>query len=169
MAGEIAAVSVEKEKDERKIDHVWISIHAGEVGRLQVALSTCSRQNRAAGFDARVRLGSISSAWSELPPAGLRKVDPLDYAVLETAHAVEYVPYERTTLEELLVAKARRAIYVEAWGDCYIRAHIGVHQIHSRRASFAVLHDLVGRDGAVQFYFQDKMRELLLFKFAGQP
>jgi hypothetical protein len=59
---------------------------------------------------------------------------------------------------------------VEAWGDFYFRAHIGVHQIHSRRASNAVPRDLIGRDGAIQFYYREpRVREMLLFKFAGQP
>jgi hypothetical protein len=170
VAGDVAAVAIETEEDERKIDHVWITIRAGEFGRLQVSLSTCSRQSRAAGFDPRIRVGILSSDWHELPPAGVREVTPLDYRVLESAEHIRYTPYERVAVEQMIVTRARRAIFVEAWGDFYVRAHIGVHQIHSRRASNAVPRDLIGRDGAIQFYFREpNMREMMLFKFAGQP
>lgn len=170
VAGDVAAVAIEAEVDERKVDHVWITIRAGEFGRLQISLSTCSRQSRAAGFDPRIRVGILTSAWDELPAAGLREVTPLDYRVLESAEHIHYTPYERTAVEQMLVTRARRAIFVEAWGDFYVRAHIGVHQIHSRRASNAVPRDLIGRDGAIQFYYREpNVREMLLFKFAGQP
>ncbi len=168
-AGEIATVRVEQEEDPRKIDHVWIQLRAGEVGRVQISLSTCSRQSRAAGFDPRVRVGIIHSTWTELPPRGVRLAPPLDYALLESARPVLYQTLDRAALEHLLVTKARRAIYLEAWGEFYFRAHMGVHQIHSCRGSFAVPRDLIGRDGAVQFYFREPdTRELLLFKVAGQ-
>jgi hypothetical protein len=170
VAGDVAAVAVETEEDERKIDHVWITIRAGEFGRLQISLSTCSRQSRAAGFDPRIRIGILTSSWDELPAAGLREVTPLDYRVLESVEQIRYTPYERRSVEEMLVTRARRAICVEAWGDFYVRAHIGVHQIHSRRGSNAVPRDLIGRDGAIQFYYREpNIREMLLFKFAGQP
>ena len=170
VAGEVATVAVEHEADDRKIDHVWITVRAGAVGRLQISLSTCSRQNRAAGFDARIRLGTLTSGWDELPPAGVREVTPLDYRTLESAQHIDYTPHERTAIEEMLVTRARRAIFAEAWGDFYVRSHVGVHQIHSRRASLAVPRDVIGRDGAIQFYYREPdVREMLLFKFAGQP
>ena len=170
VAGEVAAVAGEKEADERKIDHVWITVRAGEFGRVQISLSTCSRQSRAAGLDPRLRVARITSSWSELPPAGVREVEPLDYRVLESAAPLDFIAQERSGLEEMLVTRARRAIFVEAWGDFYVRAHIGVHQVHSRRASAAVSRDIIGRDGAVQFYYTaPDQREMLLFKFAGQP
>lgn len=170
LAGEIAAVAIEEDRDPGKIDHVWITVRAGDFGRLQISLNTFSRQNRAAGFDPRVRLGIITEAWNELPPPGLRKAAPLDYALLEAAHPTAFTVYERSALEEKLLLKARGAICAEAWGEFYIRSHVGVHQIHSRRASFAVPRDLIGHDGAVRFYFaQPHVSELLLFKFAGQP
>jgi hypothetical protein len=170
VAGEVAAVAIETDPDPRKIDHVWITVRAGEFGRVQISLSTCSRQSRAAGLDSRVRIGFLTSIWEELPAAGVREVTPLDYAVLESAEHVQYTPHERPVLEQMLLDRARRAMFVEAWGDFYIRAHIGVHQVHSRRASFAVPRDLIGRDGAVQFYFREpNVREMLLLKFAGQP
>ena len=171
VSGEIAAVAVEQEEDERKIDHVWITVRAGEFGRVQISLSTASRQSRALGFDPRVRVGVLRSTWRELPIAGVRPITmPFDYATLEREHAIEYAPQERPALERLLTEKARRAIFVEGWGEFYIRAHIGIHQIHSRRGSHAVPRDIVGQDGAICLYFREgHAREMLLFKFDGQP
>lgn len=170
VAGEIAAVAVETDEDDRKVDHVWITVRAGEWGRVQISLSTCSRYSRAAGIDPRLRVGSISSVWQELPDAGVSEPAPLDYAIVESREHVDYEPHERESVEEMLVTRARRAVFVEAWGDFYIRSHVGVHQIHSRRASFAMTRDVVGRDGAVQFYYRDpNVSEMMLFKFAGQP
>jgi len=169
-AGQPESATVEHDPDPRKNDHVWINIQAGKFGRIQIALSTLSRQSRAAGFDPRVSIGIFRSSWSELPPAGVFPTAGLDYALLEADSFVEFKALEREALEQLLVAKTQRAIFVEVWGEFYIRAHIGVHQVHSRRASFAVARDFIGRDGAVQFYFeQPNEREMLLFKFAGQP
>ena len=170
VVGEIASVAIESNDDSAKIDHVWISVRAGEYGRVQVSLSTASRQSRAAGFDPRVRVGVIPSAWTELPPAGLRVTAPLDYGLLEAAHRVVYAPFERVVVEQLLLEKARRAIFVEAWGEFYVRAHIGIHQIHSRRASYAVPRDVIGKDGAIRFYYTEaNASEMLLFKYDGQP
>ena len=171
VAGEIAAAVVEQEEDERKIDHVWITVRAGDFGRVDISLSTASRQSRALGFDPRVRVGTIHSRWDELPDAGVRPITgPLDYAALEAEQPVDYAPLERAALERLLIEKAQRAIFVEAWGEFYIRAHLGIHQIHSRRASHAIPRDVIGKDGAIRFYFREgNAREMLLFKFDGQP
>ena len=171
VAGETALAVVEQGEDERKIDHVWITVRAGDFGRVEISLSTASRQSRALGFDPRVRVGVIRSSWSELPEPGVRPITgPLDYATLEAEHAVDYTPLERTAVERLLIDKARRAIFIEAWGEFYVRAHIGVHQIHSRRASHAVPRDIIGRDGAIRFYFREaNASEMLLFKYDGQP
>jgi hypothetical protein len=104
-----------------------------------------------------------------LPAAGLVAATGLDYGVLEAEQAIQYVPTDRPALERLLLAKGRRAMFAEAWGQFYVRAHLGVHQIHSRRASLAVPRDHVGQDGALRFYFDSGVCEMLLFKFAGQP
>ena len=170
LSGEIAGVVIETSDRPEKVDHVWIDVRAGEFGTLRISLSTCSRQSRAAGFDPRIWLGTVRSLWSELPVAGVFPSHPLNYAVLDSAQPIDYVPFDRPALEELLLEKASRAVCAEAWGELYVRGHAGVHQIHSRRASFAVPADQVGRDGALQFYYQDPaICELLLFKFAGQP
>jgi hypothetical protein len=93
----------------------------------------------------------------------------LDYAELERAQAVEYRETERTALEAMLKARADRAIFVEAWGAFYRRDRLGIHQVHSRRASCSVRTDYVGRDGALRFYYrEDSAAEMLLFKYCGQ-
>ena len=169
-AGQPVSAMVERDRDPHKNDHVWITIEAGKFGRIQIALSTMSRQSRAAGFDPNLNVGIISSTWNELPVAGIRATDGLDYGRIEAGHSIDFASFERETLEQLLTNKTRRAIFVEAWGELYLRAHIGVHQVHSRRSSFAVTRDIIGQDGAVRFYFEKPNEsEMLLFKFAGQP
>jgi len=150
------------------IDHFWITIGIGTGEPIRIALSTHSRQNAAAGFDARMRVGRIPSAWSELPAAGLFKSGGLDYHTLEEASPVVYVEQERPFLELLLSGHAQRAVFIEAWGELYVRTHVGLHQIHSMRASCSVARDLIGRDGAIRFYFPDGTAEMLLFKYCGQ-
>jgi hypothetical protein len=81
---------------------------------------------------------------------------------------VPFVEYERPALEALLTEKTRAALFIEAWGELYVRTHLGLHQVHSRRASCSVLTDYVGRDGAIRFYFREGTAEMLLFKYCGQ-
>ncbi len=153
-----------------KIDHVWIDLHAGAAGLLRLSLSTCSRQSLAAGVDPRVWMAVVTSPREVLPTAGVELSSPLDYAKIEEAPPSAFAPYERETLEQLLIVKARRARWAEAWGELYLRGHVGLHQIHSRRASLAVPTDHIGEDGALRFYYDTgDPCELLLFKFAGQP
>lgn len=169
VSGEVARVVVETSDRVEKIDHVWIEIDVGTDGRLSLSLSTCSRPSRLAGLDSRVRLGIVSSTWSELPAAAVTRAEPLDYGVFESQHPIEYLAHDRIELEKILLEKAGRAVCAEAWGEFYIRGQAGVHQIHSRRGSFAMPKDYVAQDGALQLYYEDGSRELLLFKFAGQP
>ena len=150
------------------IDHFWITIGTGSGEPIRVALSTHSRQNAAAGFDPRMRVGIVTSTWKELPAAGLLKSTGLDYRALENASPVVYVEYERPALELLLTEKTSRAILIEAWGELYVRTHLGIHQVHSMRTSSAVPRDFLGRDGAIRFYFADARAELFLFKYNGQ-
>src|SRR3954470_10585020 len=154
VAGKPISVAVEHEADVAKNDHVWITIEIDKSAVLQIALSTMSRQSRAAGFDSRIRLAIQTAGWTELPPPGIQPAGGLDYARLEADQPTNFVEFEREELEELLVAKSSRAVWVQAWGDFYLRSHIGVHQVHSRRASLAVPRDLIGQDGAVRFYFE---------------
>ena len=170
IAGTPIAFAAEIDRVPANIDHFWITIGIGTGEPIRIALSTHSRQNAAAGFDPRMRLGISASTWQELPVAGLVKSTCLDYHALEAASPVTYTEYERPALETLLTEKTKRAIFIEAWGELYIRTHLGIHQVHSMRASCSVPRDLIGRDGAIRFYFaEDARAELLLFKYCGQP
>jgi hypothetical protein len=169
VAGTPIAFAAETDRVPANIDHFWITIGMGTGEPLRIALSTHSRQNAAAGFDPRLRIGMVASVWKELPPAGLLKSAGLDYHQIEVASEVTYIEYARPELEALLLDKTRRAIFIEAWGELYVRTHIGIHQVHSMRASCSVLRDFVGRDGAIRFFFaEDARAELLLFKYCGQ-
>ena len=169
VAGTPIAFAAEIDRVPANIDHFWITVGTGSGEPIRIALSTHSRQNAAAGFDPRMRVGIIASAWRELPPAGLVKSTGLDYRQIEAATPVACVEYERPALERLLTEKTTRAIFIEAWGELYVRNHLGLHQVHSMRASCSVARDYTGRDGAIRFYFNDGRAELLLFKYCGQP
>ena len=55
-------------------------------------------------------------------------------------------------LHPLITAIGRsRATFFEAWGELYFRNQLGIHQVHSRRASCSVPQDHIGRDGAIRF------------------
>jgi hypothetical protein len=168
LAGTPIAFAAELDPVPANIDHFWITIGVGTGEPIRIALSTSSRQNAAAGFDPRIRLGIQISTWTELPVARAMKSPGLDYGSIEVASPASYVEYERPALEVLLTEKATRAVFIEAWGELYVRTHVGIHQVHSMRASCSVARDLVGRDGAIRFYFPTGHAELLLFKYCGQ-
>ena len=169
VAGTPVAFAAEIDRVPANIDHFWITIECGSGQPIRIALSTHSRQNAAAGFDARLRLGFIASTWTQLPATGLMKSPGLDYRAIEAAPPVTYVEYERPALELLLADRSKRAAFIEVWGELYVRTHIGIHQVHSMRASCSVARDFVGRDGAIRFYFRDGNAEMILFKYCGQP
>lgn len=167
--GELVSFEKETSADPSRIDHFWITIRAGDFGRLRISISTFSLKHVADGFDPRMRLGIVASHWSELPASGIFPATGLNYAEFERAHAIVYHEMERPALEELLAAKAQRAIFVEAWGALYLRDRLGLHQVHSRRASCSVRSDYIGRDGALRFYYREEAAaEMLLFKYCGQ-
>jgi hypothetical protein len=168
VAGEPISFAAETDNNPANIDHFWITIRMGDAGPLRIALSTHSRQNAAAGFDPRVRVGVIA-AEQNLPAAGILPSSGLDYAALEAETPVTYLEYERPPLETFLADKTRRAVFIEAWGELYVRNQLGIHQVHSRRASCSVLTNYIGRDGAIRFYYADGTTEMLLFKYCGQP
>ena len=153
----------------QNIDHFWITVGTGSGEPVRIALSTHSRQNAAAGFDPRMRLAVIVEDWSQLPTPVLEKSRGLDYGEIDAAFSPVYLEQDRPALETLLGDKSARATMIEAWGELYIRAHLGIHQVHSMRASCSVPRDYVGRDGAIRFYFPDGTAEMLLFKYCGQP
>jgi hypothetical protein len=169
LAGSPIAFAAEIDRIPANIDHFWITVGIGTGEPIRIALSTHSRQNAAAGFDPRIRLRLVASTWTELPPPGLAKSPGLDYRAIESAAPVGYLEYERPALELLLTARAKAAVFIEAWGELYVRTHLGIHQVHSMRASCSVARDFVGRDGAIRFYFPDGTADLLLFKYCGQP
>jgi hypothetical protein len=170
LVGVPYAVQVEAATDPLKLDHVWITLEVPPFGRLLISINTLSKWSRDAGFDARVRLAIVPSTYLEKPNTGLEEFPGFDYARIEATEKPAFQIYEREALAELLAAKAKIAIRAEVWGELYASDHIGLHQIHSRRASTAVPRDLKNRDGALKLYYPEENRaELLLFKFAGQP
>ena len=169
VTGEPVGVAIERDRDPKRIDHLWISVRAGRFGVLRITLNTSSLRNRDLGFDSRISVGILESNWSQLPVAGVVTSEPLDYAAILAPHGVPFQQYERTALESLIAQKVAGALFVEEWGELYVRGHPGIHQVHSRRASYAFKTDHLGRDGAVRFYFEEGRAEMLLFKFYGQP
>jgi len=137
---------------------------------MRAAINTLSRLNRDAGFDGRIRTGIVREHWETLPEPGIYDCDRLDYSEIESRTNVFYEYLTQHEMETLLILKAESALLVEVWGDIYAHKHVGVHQIHSRRASCAIGQDIIGRDGALRFYFtNEQTSELMLFKFCGQP
>ena len=113
VAGELVEYAAETSRDPINIDHFWITIRTGHPGVLRIALSTFSRINARAGFDPRVRVGIVASRWTELPAAGVFESRGLDYAEIESKNVVHYAEYERPALEELLLRKIGRSVFVE--------------------------------------------------------
>jgi hypothetical protein len=168
LVGLPSGVEVEVAATADRVDHVWFTVQVPPCGSVLVSVNTLSRLNRAAGFDHRMRLGILRTVWEEVPEPFLEECEGLDYRKIESEHPIDYHPYEHDPLAELLVAKGRAAVRVEAWGELYRRKGLGMHQIHSRRASGAVRQDIVGKDGALRFYLPDKTAEMFLFKYVGQ-
>jgi hypothetical protein len=163
-------VAVEEAADPLKLDHIWLTLEVPPFGRLRAVINTLSRINRDAGFDSRVRVGIVPSTYAEKPATGLEECAGQDYTHIEATQKIVYAPYEREALTELLIARLKTAIRVELWGELYARDHLGVHQIHCRRASCAVKADIKNRDGALKLYYPtENLAELFLFKFCGQP
>lgn len=150
-------------------DHIHLTLEVPPFGRLHAAVNTFSKLNRDAGFDSRIRMGIVSAPYEKKPAPGLEELPGQDYAQLEAILPIAYESYEREPLAALLMEKMKRAVRAEVWGELYARDHLGIHQIHSRRASSAVRFDVRNRDGALKFYYPDNLSELLLFKFCGQP
>lgn len=170
VGGDLQA-RVEQHRDPDGVDHVWITMDAGDAGRVFVSINTLSKRNREAGFDPRVRVGILREAWKNLPERGAQACQGFDYAAVEGRANVYFEHYERSLLEDLLLETTRRAMLLEVWGTPYFRRYrAGIHQVHSRRPSCAVAEDFPNRDGALRFYFtSDQTCALFLFKFCGQP
>jgi len=163
-------VQIEYNSHESRVDHVWITLQVSEYGHIRAAVNTLSKLNRDAGFDERVRVGVLRETWETLPETGVFDCEGLDYFGIESRTNVFYEFRTKPEMEALLTQKAETAILMEVWGDIYVHNHAGAHQIHSRRASCAVAQDIIGRDGALKFYYhEEQSSEMLLFKFCGQP
>jgi hypothetical protein len=166
VVGEVSRVQVETSLDPARVDHVWLFVNAGEP--LLLAINTLSKLNRDAGFESRVSLAIIEESCETLPATGIFRATGLDYPTLEATLHPAYARREREEMERLLVEKGKYCCLVEAWGEIFLRPKFGLHQVHSRRASCAVERELIGRDGALKFYYPDRRSELLLLKFCGQ-
>ena len=144
---------------------VWLTLEVPPFGRVRVVVNTGSLL----GPDARVRVGVVQTTWDAKPDIGLIESDGMNYRAVESLQPVVYEEREAAALNEELVRKGRAAVRAEVWGDLYARDHVGIHQVHCRRASQALPADLVGRDGALKLYYtEENAAELFLFKFAGQ-
>jgi len=150
------------------VDHVWLTVEVPPCGEVLISVNTLSRLNLLGGHDPRVRVAILVSRWEERPEPQLEADDGLDYAEMEARMAVDFQLWEHAPLAEMLMAKAQAAVRIEAWGELYRRENLGLHQIHSRRASCAVPVDVIGRDGALRFYLPDGTAEMMLFKYCGQ-
>ena len=64
VTGVPIAFAAETDRVPANIDHFWITLGVGSGEPLRIALSTHSRQNAAAGFDPRVRVGVVISSGS---------------------------------------------------------------------------------------------------------
>jgi hypothetical protein len=166
VAGTPRGVRLEEHPNHLHVDHVWIDLAVPPCGMVRLSLNTLSKLNERAGFDPRVRLAISRTVYHHLPEPMLEESAPLDYRLLD--EGLSYALYEQDALRTLLVDAAKRAVRIEAWGELYTRDHIGLHQLHSRRASCAVARDYLGKDGAIKLYYQDRTAELLLVKFCGQ-
>jgi hypothetical protein len=156
--------------DPRRADHVLITVAVPPFGPFIIAVNTFSRLNANAGFDPRVRLGIVPSIWKQKPEPALEENAIFDYAPIEAAQPLAFEKLAPEELTARLVERTRAAVRIEVWGELYARPLLGVHQIHSRRASHAMPHSLRNRDGALRFiYLENNAAELLLFKFDGQP
>lgn len=171
VVGAVRHARIEPSLREADIDHVWLTIEAGIACPIEVAVNTLSRRNRDAGFDARVRLGRKREPWIDLPALAVEPIERFSYAEKEARANFFYETPDRPELEKILLDTAANCLRVEVIGAPYHRRPlVGLHQIHSRRASCAVAEDIDGRDGALKFWLPFP-REIhwLFFKFCGQP
>ena len=163
-------VEIPPAADPAEADQVWLTLEVPSLGRIRAVINTTSRLNRAAGHDASIRVGIQRTTWTEKPVTGLLESDGQNYSVVQAAHPLTFDTIEQGELANLLATKAKTAVRAEVWGDLYARDHLGIRQVHSRRASKAVPEDIVGRDGALKLYYSEgNEAELFLFKFYGQP
>ena len=161
-------VELEIAKSPEHVDHVWINIDVPPCGNVLLSVNTLSRLNRNAGFEPRVNLAVVKTSYAGMPEPFIEEALGLDYATIESQFHPVFQYKDPGEMAELLIAKGRAAVRIEVWGELYRRGHLGLHQIHSRRASCAMPADLVGNDGAIRFYLPHGKAEMFLFKYCGQ-
>jgi hypothetical protein len=155
--------------DPAKADVIWLTVEAPPFGRLRASLNTTSVLNRGSGFAPEIRVGMVKSKWTEKPAPGLVEDPGQDYAKIEAALKVAYLPMERETLFNMLSERAKKAVRAELWGELYASETLGIRQIHCRTKSNGSTADTRNRDGALKLYYADEnAAELFLFKFDGQ-
>jgi hypothetical protein len=169
VVGTLTKVEMEVSGVPDRADHVLLTLGVTPCGPVLLSVNTLSRLNRNASFDPRVSVAIVKTSYAGMPEPFIEEAMGLDYATVEAQFHPRWESYERDPLAELLMAKARVALRIEAWGEIYRAQHLGLHQIHSRRASCAVKTDVIGHDGALRFYLPDGHAEMFLFKFCGQP
>jgi hypothetical protein len=169
VVGQPTGYRIEANRNADRIDHLSISVRAGNAGGIEIALNTFSLRNVRRGRDPRIRLAIVASTWNALPAAGIFVSDGCDYTAIEGQNEPAYREHERPTLEALLSRKIDTALLIEGWGELFLRSHPGIHQVHYRRKASVPSADERSRDGAVRFYFEEEeTTELLLLKFFGQ-
>jgi hypothetical protein len=169
VVGTVAKAELEVASTPDRVDHVWITLDVPPCGSVLLSVNTLSRLNRREGFDPTVRVAIVKTSYAGMPEPFIEEAMGLDYATVEAQFHPRWEHYEHDPLADLLMSKARAALRVEAWGEISHDPHLGLHQIHSRRASRAVKTDLIGHDGALRFYLPDGHAEMFLFKYCGQP
>ena len=162
-AGEPIGFQVESDIDPRKIDHVWVTIRAGRFGPLRIAINTYSLKHADNGFDPRMRVGVLTSQWSQLPESGIFPSPDWtapNSSVLRWSSTGKWNgrPWKRCSRQRRI-----RAIFVEAWGAFYRRDRFGIHHVRRRRASCSVRTDYSGRDGALRFYYREDSAAEMFF------
>ena len=168
VVGTVSKVELEVASSPDRVDHVWITLDVPPCGTVLLSVNTLSRLNRREGFDSSVRVAIVKTSYAGMPEPFIEEAMGLDYATVEAQFHPRWEHFEHDPLAELLMARARGALRVEAWGEIYHDPHLGLHQIHSRRASRAVKTDLIGHDGAIRFYLPHGKAEMFLFKYCGQ-
>src|SRR4030095_2108776 len=83
MVGIPYQVEIETAVHPDRGDHVCFTMQVPPCGPVLVSVNTLSRLNRVAGFDARVRVGVVTSAWSTKPAPLLEEFPGLDYTTIE--------------------------------------------------------------------------------------
>ena len=169
MAGDVVKCEIEKASREENVDHIYVTVDAGLRTPVTLSINTLSFRSRIAGYDPRIRIGTLETHWLRLPTHGLYPLEFFDYDTVDLVGHVAYRIRDRVEMEDFFALRCGNCRRIEAWGSPYSRTSPGLHQIHSRRASAAVPGDMRGHDGAVRFYFDEGQRtELVLLKFCGQ-